>query len=190
MEKLSLIQKALRKVGLKAVEVKLEQATLADGVTVVEYESLEVGMPISIVTDNGMVPMPVGEYQLDMNLIKVLQEGIIGEIMPIEQTPSQEPQAPTVQAEQAPTTATDQIAKKTVESTVKETYFEEVEQLKAENAQLKSEIEALKQVDLSTHGEQEKPAKIQYNPEAVAEQTTWLGGKESLTEFLNKRKQA
>ena len=37
----------------KSVE-KFEQATLADGTTVIEYEALEVGMPVFVVADGEM----------------------------------------------------------------------------------------------------------------------------------------
>jgi hypothetical protein len=40
------------------MEVRLESAKLQDGVTVVEYEKLEVGMPVFVVSEDGSVKTP------------------------------------------------------------------------------------------------------------------------------------
>jgi hypothetical protein len=45
-------------------EVKLAQARLLDGTTVIEAEVFEAGMEVFIVTEEGNVPMPVGEYEI------------------------------------------------------------------------------------------------------------------------------
>ena len=68
----------------KSVE-KFESATLADGVTVIEYEALEVGMPVFVVADGEMIPAPEGTHALSGDLagvsIVVDAEGIITEII-------------------------------------------------------------------------------------------------------------
>lgn len=68
----------------KSVE-KFEQATLADGVTVIEYEALEVGMPVFVVADGEMIPAPEGTHSLSGELagvsIVVDAEGIITEVI-------------------------------------------------------------------------------------------------------------
>jgi hypothetical protein len=68
----------------KSVE-KFEQATLADGTTVIEYEALEVGMPVFVVADGEMIPAPEGTHALSGELagvsIVVDAEGIITEII-------------------------------------------------------------------------------------------------------------
>ena len=68
----------------KSVE-KFEQATLADGTTVIEYEALEVGMPVFVVADGEMIPAPEGTHSLSGDLagvsIVVDAEGIITEII-------------------------------------------------------------------------------------------------------------
>jgi hypothetical protein len=58
------INTILRKVGLKAVEVKLEQMKLADGVTVIEAELFEVGQPVFVITEDAQIALPIGEYVL------------------------------------------------------------------------------------------------------------------------------
>jgi uncharacterized protein (UPF0335 family) len=68
----------------KSVE-KFESATLADGVTVIEYEALEVGMPVFVVADGEMIPAPEGTHALSGELagvsIVVDAEGIITEVI-------------------------------------------------------------------------------------------------------------
>jgi len=68
----------------KSVE-RFEQATLADGTTVIEYEALEVGMPVFVVADGEMIPAPEGTHALSGDLagvsIVVDAEGIITEII-------------------------------------------------------------------------------------------------------------
>lgn len=62
-----------------------EQATLVDGVTVIEYEALEVGMPVFVVADGEMIPAPEGTHALSGEMegvsIVVDAEGIITEII-------------------------------------------------------------------------------------------------------------
>lgn len=64
---------------------KFDQATLVDGVTVIEYESLEVGMPVFVVTDTEMIPAPEGTHALsgDMEGVSIVVDanGIITEII-------------------------------------------------------------------------------------------------------------
>lgn len=64
--------------------VQLEQKTLEDG-TVIEYESLEVGKPVMVIVE-GQDPAPLadGEYELD-DQIMVIVEGKIAEIKPEEE---------------------------------------------------------------------------------------------------------
>ena len=66
---------------LLAMDVKLAQMKLADGVTVVEAEEFEAEYSIGIVTEDGVVPMPVGEYETeDGKIVVVAQECIIAEV--------------------------------------------------------------------------------------------------------------
>lgn len=62
-----------------------EQATLVDGVTVIEYEALEVGMPVFVVADGEMIPAPEGTHALsgEMEGVSVVvdADGIITEII-------------------------------------------------------------------------------------------------------------
>ena len=68
----------------KSVE-KFDEAMLADGVTMIEYESLEVGMPVFVVADGERIPAPEGTHALSGDLagvsIVVDAEGIITDII-------------------------------------------------------------------------------------------------------------
>jgi hypothetical protein len=145
------------------LEVKLAQMTLEDGITVIEAESFEPEFSVGIVTEEGIIALPVGEYVLeDGRTLVVTEEGIIAEIREAqaEEAPAEET-APEMAMEEAPAAPQ---AKKIVESIVKESFFAEIEQLKADNIALKAELEALKQpkveevVELSVEP-------ITYNPE-------------------------
>jgi hypothetical protein len=160
-------QKFNVKLKLEQMEVKLAQMKLADGVTVLEFDALEVGKEIFIVSENGNVPMPIGEYELeDGQMLEVYEDGIIGEIkMPEakeEEAPMEQPteEVPVEASVEAP-----QTAKKTVETVSKETYFSDMEELKREITELKEQLklkEEVKEVVL-----EETPKPITFNPENV-----------------------
>jgi len=135
--------------ALLSLEVKLAQMKLEDGITIIEAESFEPDFSVGIVTPDGIVPMPMGEYKLeDGSILVVAVEGIIAEIkqeeaeaeveVEVEVAP-EEVVEPMMEAESAP------APKRIVESVSKETFFEaEIEQLKTELAAIKAENEALK----------------------------------------------
>jgi hypothetical protein len=160
-------QKFSVKLKLEQMEIKLAQMKLADGVTVLEFDSLEVGKEIFIVSENGNVPLPIGEYELeDGNMLEIYEDGIIGEIKTPE---AKEEEAPMEQpTEEVPVEASveaPQTAKKTVETVSKETYFSDMEELKREITELKEQLklkEEVKEVVL-----EETPKPITFNPENV-----------------------
>jgi hypothetical protein len=83
------------------------QATLVDGVTVIEYEALEVGMPVFVVADGEMIPAPEGTHALsgDMEGVSIVvdAEGIITEIIDTrEQAQSAADPGESISAEQLP----------------------------------------------------------------------------------------
>ena len=166
------IKKALNTIKTYlGMEVKLEQMMLADGVTSLEADAFEPGMPVMIVNEEDRIPLPIGEYELeDGRILKVVEEGVIGSIedAPVEEdqpSATEQPEAEVeVEMEQS------QPVKKTVESTVKETYFskEEVEELKSKITELEAKIVELSKVedlkeDVNVELEEVKP--IQFNPE-------------------------
>ena len=157
-----------------SMEVKLAQMMLEDGITVIEAEEFAPDFSVGIVTADGIVPMPVGEYTLEDGMILVVAvEGIIAEIK------EAEAEAPEVEVEVevapeevvAPEMAAEAPkAKRIVESVSKETFFAEIEKLRQEFSSIKEENEALKveneslKVEMSSLEEGAEP--MAHNPEA------------------------
>lgn len=139
------------------IEVKLEQAKLQDGVTIVEADSFEAGESIVVVTeDDQRIPLPMGEYVMENGMtIVVVEEGIISEVKEMEQ-PEQETEIE-VEAEKKPENDMAKI-KKTVESMVKETFFAEIESKDKEIERLKAEL-----------AQMQEPKPIVHNPESAVE---------------------
>ena len=153
------------------MEVKLAQMKLADGVTVIEFDSLEVGKEVFIVNENGNVPLPIGEYELeDGNILEVYEDGIIGEIKAPE---AQEEEAPMEQPEaEVPVEASvepQREVKKVVKSTIEEQHFAEIEELKKQIVELKAMIEVKEEVKEEVIELEETPKPISFNPEKTNE---------------------
>ena len=156
--------------ALLSMEVKLAQQTLMDGVTNIEAEEFAPDYSVGIVTPDGVVPMPVGEYTLQDGSVMVVEvEGVIASIAteaPEEEAPAPAPAAAPVEAEAAP--------KKVVESVSKETFFAEIEKIETELMSqietLKSENEGLK-VELASNIPAATP--ITHNPENVVEKSSF-----------------
>jgi hypothetical protein len=153
-------------------QVNLAQMKLEDGITIVEAEAFEPDYSIGIVTADGIVPLPVGEYTLeDGKILVVAVEGIIAEVK------DAMPEAPEAEAPVEINVEADSQTlqpKRVVESVSKETFFAEIEKLrtelsaqinevKAENEALKAEKQAL-EVKLNSQEEGAEP--IVQNPEA------------------------
>jgi len=155
-----------------SMEIKLAQMKLEDGITVIEAEEFAPEFSVGIVTEDGIVPMPVGEYKLEDGMILVVAvEGVIAEIK------EAEAEAPEVEVEEAPEEVIEPEmsqeapkAKRIVESVSKETFFAEIEKLRQEFSLIKQENEALKaeneslKVEMSSIEEGAQP--LAHNPEA------------------------
>jgi hypothetical protein len=174
--------------GVESEEVRLAQMKLEDGLTIVESD-FEEGASIEIVTEDGKVSMPVGDYTLeDGRMVVVKEEGLIAEI---KEAKEEEETTEEVTEEEAKSEEKEEYAeetkapKKVIESITKESFFSEMEKLKEENESLKKELEGLKlsseetsventevketekengstEVELST---EEEPKPIVHNPE-------------------------
>lgn len=157
-----------------SMEIKLAQMKLEDGITVIEAEEFAPEFSVGIVTADGIVPMPVGEYKLEDGMILVVAvEGIIAEIKEAEvEAPEVE-----VEVEVAPEeviepemAAEAPKAKRIVESVSKETFFAEIEKLRSEFSLIKQENEALKaeneslKVEMASNEAGAEP--LAHNPEA------------------------
>ena len=162
------------------MEIKLEQMKLDDGVTTIEAEKFEPEYSVGIVTADGIVPMPVGEYTLeDGKMVVVAQEGIIAEIKDamVEEKEVEIEKEVEVEAEAKP--------KRVVESVSKETFFEEIEKLRAEFSAIKTENEDLKaelaKIELSKEDEAGAES-INFNPEAKQVERITFGNVKNTTQ--------
>jgi len=138
---------------LLGMEVKLGTRKLDDGVTTIEAEEFEAGFQVVIVTeDEQKIPLPVGEYKLEDGLMLIVtEEGLIAEIKEAqaEEEVIEEEAKKEEEYEEEVEASTEEAKpiKKTVESIVKETFFSEMEALKKENEELKSELEKFSKVE-------------------------------------------
>jgi hypothetical protein len=157
---------------LLAMEVKLEQMKLVDGVTIVEAEMFEPNNEVFIVTeDEQKIPLPIGEYQMENGfMLTVEQEGIIAMYAEVEAEEEEEAEAPEVEAEvPVEAEAEKKSPKSVIESVVKETRFsaEEVEALKAEIVELKAQLENKEVVEEKVEEVELAEVKpISFNPES------------------------
>jgi hypothetical protein len=96
---------------------------------------------VGVVTEDGIVPMPVGEYEMeDGKILSIAQEGIIAEI-------KEDAAEEVVEEVEAKKEEVEEVkAKRIVESVSKETFFEAVEKLTKENDELKAKITELSAV--------------------------------------------
>jgi len=122
---------------LLGMEVKLAQMKLKDGVTVIEAEMFEPEQSVFIVNGEELVPMPIGEYELEDGMILVVTvEGIIAEI---KEPVAVEEEAPEAEVEvEVEAQATPTAPKRIVESVSKEMFFAEIEKLQAQILELKT----------------------------------------------------
>ncbi len=131
-----------------AVEVKLEQMNTLDGQATFDAETFEVGSPIFVVTPDGNIPAPMGEFAMeDGTIISVDDKGYIVEIStPEEEIPEEEIEmqnAPMKEqtgkpVAEAPPVDMTAKPKKLTESVIKTTEYS------AEIAEFKKELEAMK----------------------------------------------
>ena len=149
MKEITLLNKVRELLGM---EIKLEQRKLEDGVTIIEADAFEAEAEVVIITeDEQRIPLPIGEYKMEDGMILVVaEEGIIAEIKEEaaeEEVIEEEAEKEYEEKEEEMATEEAKPVKKVVESVSKETYFSEIEALKKENEQLKSQIEKLSKVE-------------------------------------------
>jgi hypothetical protein len=171
------INSILHKVGLKAVEVKLEQIMTADGQAALEAEIFEAGQPVFIVNEDERIPLPVGEYAMaDDMILKVAEEGIIASYekkeMEAEEPITEEPVAEVeVEAsneepgaeEEAPSKISEED-KAEIIGEIKKLILEEIPSI-LEDMKKDEEKEAEMEEEVKEETELSKP--IQHNPENV-----------------------
>jgi hypothetical protein len=163
------------------VEVELAQVKTADGAAIFDAESFDVGQAVFIVTEEGNIPVPMGEYILEEGLkIKVDEQGVIVEVE-AEGAETTEEVVEEVEAKDEPmkeeTGMMESMPKKVVKSKteMEESYFSKFEtrlsaiekaneELKSLNVELSAENEELKKQLAESPAEHTK-----FNPEAEAQ---------------------
>lgn len=143
-------------------KIELAQATTVDGV-VLEADSFEAGMPVFQVTENGNEPLPKGEYKLeDGKTLILVEDGIIDAIVEAEtETEIEVEAAEEVKAEEIKEEETVEVEAVSQEEIIKaviEAVTPLLEEMKANVAELKSQMEEYKQTKMS---------KVVHNPEGT-----------------------
>lgn len=167
------INELLKKVGLKAEEIKLAQMKLADGVTIVEAEAFEAGYSIGIVTEEGVVALPKGEYEMeDGKALIVEEDGVIAEIK--DAVSEEEAAEEGEMMDEKEEMSSEPQPKKVVESVTKESFFSKelhdalVNEIAELKAQLESKEEVTEEVEMSSDDEPAAEV-ITHNPERANE---------------------
>jgi len=109
-----------------STEQSFTEAKLMDGVTIIQYDAEELaqGVPVNVVTDEGILPMPDGEYVMEDGSKLVVMGGLVAEYEKAEEVPAGETNAPAAVAE--PTTpATGEMEVKTAPKRVIKSQVEE-----------------------------------------------------------------
>lgn len=123
-------------------EMKFKDAKLKDG-TIISYEAEmpAIGVPVMAVTEQGKLPLPDGDYEMEDGTLFKCVAGVISEITPVEAAAEGGEQPPTAPAagEMSDPSKTTAAAKAIVESIIKETRFAEiVKEIEAEKEELKT----------------------------------------------------
>ena len=167
------INELLKKVGLKAEEIKLAQMKLADGITIVEAEAFEAGYSIGIVTEEGVVALPKGEYEMeDGKALIVEEDGVIAEIK--DAVSEEEAAEEGEMMDEKEEMSSEPQPKKVVESVTKESFFSKelhdalVNEIAELKAQLESKEEVTEEVEMSSDDEPAAEV-ITHNPERANE---------------------
>ena len=155
--------------GVESEVVRLAQMKLEDGLTIVESD-FEAGAEIMIVTEDGKVAMPVGDYTLeDGRMVVVKEEGLIEEIKEAKEEEVTEEvveeEARSEEEEKEMYKEETKTPKKVIESITKESFFSEIEKLKEENETLKKELEGLKLSSEETSVENTKEESVETKEE-------------------------
>jgi hypothetical protein len=133
------------------VQETFETATLLDGETTIEFESLEAGQQVFIVTDEGRIPAPEGTHALGGEYMGVTivvdADGFISEVMDERGTEEEAPAEEAPVAEQAMSAEDIEAIVNGKLSTLTTTFEAVVETLKSiseDSASLRNEIASLK----------------------------------------------
>jgi len=178
----TILDRIMVKLGIaEPVAVELEQVKTEDGQAIFEADAFEVGQAVFIVTEDGKIPAPAGEFALeDGNIVEVDENGVIVEIAKKEAEVAEEEVIEEVVAEDdiMKEEIKEEMAKpkKTVKTKteMEESYFSaQIKELEAKFEARLSALEAEK-VALSAHNAEleerlssEPAPHTHFNPEAA-----------------------
>jgi len=113
----------LKKIGVAlGINVDLEQIKLVDGVTILEADKFEAGADVFIVMEEELIPLSIGEYELEDGRILIIeQEGIIASVG---ESPAEE-EAPVEEVVEEVQQGASRLPKKIIESITQEQHFAE-----------------------------------------------------------------
>lgn len=178
----TILDRIMVKLGIvEPVAVELEQVKTEDGQAIFEADAFEVGQAVFIVTEDGKIPAPAGEFALeDGNIVEVDENGVIVEIAKKEAEVAEEEVIEEVVAEDdiMKEEIKEEMAKpkKTVKSKteMEESYFsEQIKELEAKFEARLSALEAEKVALSAVNAELEERLSSEpaphtpFNPEAT-----------------------
>jgi hypothetical protein len=162
------------------IEVEMAQKKTMDGEVILDSENFAIGEPVFIVTEEGNIPVPMGEYILEDGVkIETDEKGVIVEVSTEKEEVTEEvveevEAKDMIEREETGMMGKDSMPKKVVKSKteMEESYFSKIEarlsaielsneSLKAENIKLSAENEELKKQLAETPAEHTK-----FSPEA------------------------
>ena len=167
------------KESTEETKVELAQVKTMDGEAIFDAEAFEIGNAVFIVTEEGNIPVPMGEYMLEDGMkIEVDEQGVIVEVSIEGEEKEEEIVEEVIEAkdeiEKDETGMMESAPKKVVKSKteMEESYFSKIEtrlsaiekaneELKAINVELSAENEELKKQLAESPAEHTK-----FNPEA------------------------
>ncbi len=179
----TILDRIMVKLGIaEPVAVELEQVKTEDGQAIFEADTFAVGEAVFIVTEDGKIPAPAGEFALeDGNIVEVDENGVIVEIAKKESEVTEEEVIDEVVAEDMP--MKEEIKeemgmkpKKTVKSKteMEESYFSaQIKELEAKFEARLSALEAEKVALSAVNAELEERLSSEpaphtpFNPEAT-----------------------
>jgi archaellum component FlaC len=174
MNELGKIKSMFENATEETVEITFETATLLDGETTIEFEMLEAGQQVFIVTDEGRIPAPEGTHALGGDYtgvtITVDADGFISEVIdergttPAEEAPAEQaPVEQSMSAEEIETIINGKLESITTTfeavADMMKSISEESSNLRNEIATLKADFESFKAMPSSETKESEKFAR-------------------------------
>jgi len=163
MKATEILNKAKELLSIETEEVKLAQATLTNG-TVIEAEEFSEGKEVFIVTEDELVALPIGDYELeDGQVLIVAEEGVIASIGAAEEAPEEEaPEEEEVEA------ADEELAYATKEDLAEvKSMIDEIKAMIEKKDELSVE-ETIENIVAEVKEELSEVEKVNHNPEASA----------------------